>query len=263
VNARDAIQERRASLKGRRPGGTVTIRTQNIELTESQASHYVDMAPGRYVRLRVSDTGVGIAPPLLDKLFIPFVTTKESRRGTGLGLAVVYGIVRGHRGMIDVESRLGEGSTFSVYLPVAGAAADRPEAEAPPVLASGAGTILVVDDEPQVRDIIVRTLTRCGYKTVEADNGKTALSVLEERGTDVRLVILDVVMPEMDGREAFDRIQRMIPGLPVLLITGHTLEPDAGDLTYGGAAELMEKPLDLKLFTEKVQTMLGSTCPEL
>jgi two-component system, cell cycle sensor histidine kinase and response regulator CckA len=260
VNARDAILERGSG--GRPPGGSISIRTANVTLTESDARSYVELSSGKYVRLTVSDTGVGIPQEILDRLFIPFVTTKEPKSGTGLGLAVVYGIVRSHGGAIDVESRVGQGSTFSVYLPVAERAAEKSAEAARPVLSPGAGTILVVDDEAQVREVMVRTLARCGYRVVEADNGRSALQILDHSGDEIRLVVLDVVMPEMEGRETYRRIQQARPGLPVLFVTGHTMDPSSADLASGGGAALMEKPLDLKLFTEKVQAMLGSSCRE-
>jgi two-component system cell cycle sensor histidine kinase/response regulator CckA len=261
VNARDAITERGGAGAGQPRSGLITIRTENVVLAESEAKKYAGAAPGNYVLLRVSDTGVGMPPKLLEKLFIPFVTTKAERRGTGLGLAVVYGIVHGNRGFIDVASSLGVGSTFSVHLPMAERAAEAVEGGAEPVLAGGTGAILLVDDEPQVRDLMTRTLDQCGYRVLSAPDGRSALALYEENMAEIDLVILDMIMPIMGGRETFLRIRAADPALPVLIITGYTTDGLAYELARSGATSVVEKPLDLGVFTEKVRELIRKHPP--
>ncbi len=260
VNARDAIIERGVASPGKPPSGTLSIETMNVELTESQARKFVNITPGKFVRLRVSDTGVGMPPELIERLFIPFLTTKSARRGTGLGLAVVYGIVRSHRGYIDVASEQGKGSVFSVYIPVAEYPEDDEKADtADAAFAQGRGTVLVVDDESQVRNVMTRVLTGSGYRVLEVENGNAALSLFRERGKEIDLVVLDVVMPSMGGPETFLRLKEMDPAVSVLVVTGFTTNGIAHELLENGADGFVEKPLDLKLFTDKVKELTGKS----
>jgi two-component system cell cycle sensor histidine kinase/response regulator CckA len=254
VNARDAMLPGDKSMAG----GTLTIETRNVELSQEQADRYLNSRPGKYVVLRVSDTGVGIAPELLEKLFIPFVTTKGERSGTGLGLAVVYGIVASHRGFIDVQSAVGKGSTFEVFLPVTDRAVEREQEEVVlPTLVRGQGKILVVDDEMQVREVVSRVLNACGYTVLTSSNGQDALLQFT-KDRDIDLVILDMVMPGMGGRECLERLRTEDPGIKVMIATGFTADGSALELLKEGAREILEKPLDLKILMQKVQKLLGS-----
>jgi two-component system cell cycle sensor histidine kinase/response regulator CckA len=255
VNARDAMTQ----ADGRAAGGTLRIETANVTLSEEQASRYVNTWPGRYIMLKVSDTGTGMPPELLEKLFIPFITTKGPKSGTGLGLAVVYGIVSNHRGFIDVHSTVGRGSTFEVFLPVT--ERETVLTEQPPATASlarGSGKILVVDDETQVREVMCRALSSCGYTALSAANGRDALALCLQH-TDFDLVILDMVMPDMGGRECLARLREGNPELKVIIVTGFTADGSALELLKEGARDILEKPLDLTLLTEKVQKLLGGS----
>jgi PAS domain S-box-containing protein len=253
VNARDAMMQR----NNRIAGGTLTIETTNVELSEEQAGRYLNARPGRYIVLRVRDTGIGMPPELLEKLFIPFVTTKGERSGTGLGLAVVYGIVASHRGFIDVHSTVGKGSTFEIFLPVTDRRVEgQQEQVVVPTLARGRGKILVVDDELQVREVICRVLQACGYAVISATNGRDALSRFSQGG-DFDLVILDMVMPDMGGRECLARLLMADADIKVMVVTGFTVDDSALELLKEGALEILEKPFDLKILTEKVQKLLG------
>ena len=255
VNGRDAMMQSDESAGG----GTLTIETKNIELSADQAERHVNAQAGRYVVMRVSDTGTGMSPELIEKLFIPFITTKGPKSGTGLGLAVVYGIVTNHRGFIDVHSTVRQGSTFEVFLPVTergGAHVAR--ARARPVFLHGQGKILIVDDEIQVREVISRALTACGYTAFAAANGRDGLSLCRENG-DFDLVILDMMMPDMGGRECLAGLRALDPDLKVLILTGFTADGSAQELLKEGAREVLEKPVDLTVLMEKVQTLLGGT----
>ncbi len=251
VNARDAMTQGEHAA-----GGTLRIETANVALSRDQAERYVNAVEGRYVVLRVIDTGVGMPPELLEKLFVPFITTKGPKSGTGLGLAVVYGIVASHHGFIDVRSVVGKGSTFEVFLPVADREASRVAKEAPgPVFTAGSGKILVVDDEAQVREVMCRTFTACGYTAVPAGNGREALELCRQHG-DFDLVILDMVMPDMGGRECLAGLRKLRPDLAVIVVTGYTADGSALELLKEGAREILEKPIDLMALTKTVQKHL-------
>ncbi len=253
MNARDAMTDAPAGPDGR----TITIATANIELRDEDVGRYVGARPGRWVRLTVRDTGVGMSPELLERLFIPFVTTKGARSGTGLGLAVVYGIVANHQGFIDVRSEVGKGSTFEVFLPMTERREETAEEKVPaPTLAHGQGTILVVDDEPQVREVISRVLASCGYTVITADDGREALLRFGD-GSAIDLVILDMVMPGMGGRECLARLREADAAVRVIIATGYTSDGSAQELLGEGALALVEKPLDISSFAGIVQTVLG------
>jgi two-component system cell cycle sensor histidine kinase/response regulator CckA len=254
VNARDAMMERVEGTGGVR---ALTIATSSVELTEKEAAHYVNGRPGKYVVLRVRDTGIGIPPEMLERLFIPFVTTKPARSGTGLGLAVVYGIVASHFGFIDVKSTVGQGSVFDVFLPMSErqtetAARDGRE----PPLPRGHGTILVVDDEPQVREVITRMLQGCGYTIITAADGREAL-VKFGAGVGIDLVVLDMVMPDMGGRECLLLLRKADPHVRVLIATGHIIDGSAQELLGEGALGVVEKPFHLQSLAAAVQNALG------
>jgi len=259
VNARDAIMERKALMREDPVKGRLSIVTENVLLGEGMARRFVNGIPGRYVRLCVSDTGIGMPEELVNRLFIPFVTTKTSKTGAGLGLAVVYGIVRRHHGFIDVTSTIGEGTTFSVYLPVAETPLDGlgGESDRPNIATASRGTVLVVDDDHQVRDVIVRALGQSGYTVLAAPNGMDALALFEERRREVDLVVLDMVMPTMGGAETLQRLKQRSPRVAVLVVTGYTTEDMARELAASGADGLIEKPLDLRAFVNKVKELVG------
>jgi len=252
VNARDAMTDPEAGS----PGGTLRVRTENVHSSEERIGRYMRAPAGRYVLLRVSDTGVGMGPQLLDRLFVPFVTTKAARSGTGLGLAVVYGIVSSHHGFIDVQSAAGRGTEFEVLFPMAApravAAAGTPDAVP---LASGHGTVLVVDDDEPVRELMARVLQSCGYRVLSAEEGGGALELFGD-GTGIDLVVLDMMMPGMGGRECLVRMRRRNPGARVLITTGYTSGGSARELLREGATGILEKPLDLIEFAAKVQESL-------
>jgi PAS domain S-box-containing protein len=216
VNARDAMPK----------GGVLTVETRDVVLTEKDTRRFAyRVDPGPYVRVRVSDTGNGIAEETLAHIFEPFFTTKEQGKGTGLGLSTVYGIVKQSGGYIWAESTEGEGSTFDVYLPSLGSvplpvpASNKRGARAP--LRQRIGTILLVEDEDVVRSIARRILVRSGYAVLEAASGPAALRLCEERGGEIDLLITDVVMPQMSGRELADHVTERFPGVRVLYMSGH------------------------------------------
>ncbi len=255
VNARDAMMDQ----AGRTAGGNLTIVTSTADLSEAESTQYVNGRPGKFVVLQVRDTGVGMTPELLERLFIPFVTTKAARSGTGLGLAVVYGIVAGHHGFVNVSSVVGKGSVFEVFLPMSERQIEAPTRDwAEPRHSLGRGTILVVDDNSQVREVIMRILEACGYTVIGAQDGTEALTRFAT-GAGVDLVVLDVVMSGMGGRECLRRLREVDPNARVLIVTGHMTDGSAQELLSEGALGVVEKPFHQRTLVMAVQNALERT----
>jgi two-component system cell cycle sensor histidine kinase/response regulator CckA len=211
VNARDAMPD----------GGTLTITTANVELNEDRVRGRMDATPGRYVMLAVSDSGVGMDEETKAKIFEPFFTTKEVGKGTGLGLATVFGIVKQSRGLIRVDSEVGRGSRFEIYFPKV----DEASESAPPISAkpaSGTETVLVVEDELAVRAIVRQTLERSGYHVLEAPNGDDALSIGANHPGQIHLLLTDLVMLGMSGREVAKQLAVLRPGIRILFMSGYS-----------------------------------------
>jgi CheY-like chemotaxis protein len=249
LNARDAMLDR----------GRVTIATSAVELDDAYAQRHdgVALPRGAYVQLSVSDTGVGMERDVQARIFEPFFTTKPVGQGTGLGLSTVYGIVKQSEGFVWVYSEPGLGTTFKVYLPRVGAA--RAPALSPdraPVTRGGAETILIVEDEDLVRALASRSLRERGYRVLEARQGRDALQQLEQQRLEVDLVISDVVMPEMGGRELARRLAALRPSLPVLFISGYTGEDVIQRGLLEPGAPFQQKPFTPDGLARKVREML-------
>jgi PAS domain S-box-containing protein len=230
VNARDAMPR----------GGRLTLGSEMIELDEQYQEAHPWAKAGRYVLLRVTDTGVGMTPEVRERAFEPFFTTKGSERGTGLGLATVYGIVQRHGGMIHLYSEPGHGTAFKIYLPAdarVATPATKEKRSAPP---RGDETILIAEDEEQVRRVVVRLLERAGYQTIAVANGAEALRVLAQDGVPVDLVLLDVVMPGLGGPETWEKLRELRPDLGVLFASGYADERHRERMPEG--ARVLDKP---------------------
>jgi PAS domain S-box-containing protein len=255
MNARDAMMDK----AGKTAVGRLGIETSIVHLSETEATRFVNGRPGTYVVLKVSDSGVGIPPELMERLFIPFVTTKAARSGTGLGLAVVYGIIVGHRGFLDVSSEVGKGSVFEVFLPRSDRQVETPGSErAVPDRSQGHGTILVVDDDPQVREVIMRILESCGYAVIGARDGEEAVRSFAN-GAGIDLVLLDFIMPGMGGRECLRLLRKADARARILIVTGHIMDSSAQELLSEGALGIVEKPFNQWALVAKVQNALGRT----
>ncbi len=210
--------------------------------------------------ISVQDTGSGMSPRIIERLFEPFFTTKGAKRGTGLGLAVVYGIVQNHSGFIDLESREGEGSTFKIYLPVVKDKKAKPRTLIySPNLAAGKGTILVADDDAQVKDMVLRALEKSGYVVLSAENGVEAMLKYKAHKDVIDLVILDMVMPQMNGRDCLYHLKEINPSVKVIIMTGFTTDGSADDLLGEGALSVIRKPFELQTFTEEIRKAIGTT----
>jgi len=239
INARDAMPS----------GGDIHIETENVHVDESQVQAHPWALPGEYVRVTVTDTGTGIEREVLERIFEPFFTTKSGEAGTGLGLAVAYGIIRQHEGIIQCRSEVGAGTSFEVYLPVASripaAAAvvnvDGQPRRAPSAAASNA-RVLIAEDDEAVRRAATRILERAGYRVKSVASGALACSAVAHEDFD--LVILDVVMPGPTCRETVESIWRIRPGLPILLASGYTASDAVTELIGETGLQLLRKPYD-------------------
>ncbi len=249
VNARDAMPQ----------GGKLIIRTDNVELTEGYASQHIAVRPGRYVMLAVSDTGTGIDAETQKRIFEPFFTTKKIGKGTGLGLSTVYGIIKQSGGNIWVYSEVGRGTTFKIYLPLVDEEAESIQPRAtdatPP---RGTETVLLVEDEEMVRRMTRGMLEMNGYTVIEAANGEEALAVCERHHGPFHLLLTDVVMPQMSGRELAQAIATLHPEMRVLYMSGYT---DDAILHHGAldpGTVLLEKPFTSSALARKVREVLDS-----
>jgi two-component system, cell cycle sensor histidine kinase and response regulator CckA len=250
VNARDAMPK----------GGKLTLAADNVELTPPEAKDIPESRPGSYVMLLVSDTGTGIPPEVLPRIFEAFFTTKAPGKGTGLGLSTIVRIVRNHGGFVAVKSEVEQGSSFEIYLPRAEPAPTTPAAGFPELshIKPGQGElILFVDDDRSVREMVAPTLTEQGYRVLTAANGAEALALLVRYEREVRLVLTDVAMPVMDGLEMTAKLHSRFPELPVILMSG-TLDTDRERLP-GAAVAFLPKPFRLEQLLAAVADCLAPT----
>jgi PAS domain S-box-containing protein len=249
VNARDAMPS----------GGKLTIETANVELDETYARRHVAVTPGRYVMLAVSDTGVGMTPEVRDRVFEPFFTTKEKGKGTGLGLSTVYGIVKQSEGNIWIYSEPGHGTTFKIYLPqVEELLEEVKEKVVGEELPCGSETVLVVEDEEEVRKVAVRILRGQGYKVLEASNGADTLMICKEQKEPIHLILTDVVMPQMSGRQLVEQLRQVYQNLKVLYMSGYT----DNTIVHHGVLEeginYIQKPFTVGALAGKVREVLDN-----
>lgn len=235
-------------------GGKLTLRTSNTTHEQIMNKQY-NPTPGKYAFLQVSDTGFGIDKETQKRIFEPFFTTKTMDRGTGLGLASVYGIVKGHGGYIDVESEENKGTTFNIYLPASEKKVELlSEASAP--FRKGSETILAVDDEKMILKTTVRMLTKLGYTVLKAENGNEALEIYEEKKDKIDLVILDMIMPDMIGGEVFDRMKKINKNVNVLLSSGYSIDGQAEEIMERGCNGFIQKPYNFKDLSQKIREIL-------
>ncbi len=248
VNARDAMPE----------GGKLLIETANVELDATFAPDQAAVSPGPYVMLSVADTGTGISPDALPHIFEPFYTTKESSRGTGLGLSTVYGIVKQSGGHVSVTSELGKGTTFKVYLPQVEDAVHAPPKVEASESTSGEGkeTILLVEDEPAVRELTRMVLAERGYSVVEALNPEDAVRLAGKYGAEIHLLLTDVVMPGMSGRELAKKLTARHPNLRVLYMSGYTYNVIAENGTLEEGLSFLQKPFTPRTLVQRVRETL-------
>ena len=249
VNARDAMPG----------GGEVVFETCAAELDEEYCRDHVGASPGRYLMISVTDAGTGIPNEIVDRIFEPYFTTKEEGKGTGMGLAMVYGIVKNHGGAIRVYSEAGHGTTFKVYLPVTTAPepAVREGRHETPV--PGSGRVLIVEDEDVIRQMATRMLEHLGYDVVTTSDGQEGAEYYEQHGSEIDLVIIDMIMPRMNGRDCFIRMKAMNPGVKAILSTGYGLDSAVRDMLGDGMIGYVQKPYVVGQLSEAVAKALNAT----
>jgi CheY-like chemotaxis protein len=237
-------------------GGELYIGTENVRVQEDFIKAF-QARRGRYVKISVTDTGVGMDKETRAKIFDPFFTTKEMGRGTGLGLASVYGIVKNHEGIIDVQSKKGEGTTFHIYLPASHRALTG-EGDSLEELVGGEEGVLLVDDEEMIIDVGKKMLEKLGYEVTLARSGVEALEVYKEHRDRIELVILDLIMPEMDGGDTYDQLKAIDPSVKVLLSSGYSMDGHAQEVLARGCQGFIQKPFDLRDLSRLVRRVLDS-----
>jgi PAS domain S-box-containing protein len=235
-------------------GGDLFLKTDNVFLDKGFTRAY-GFRPGRYVRVTVTDTGVGMDDETKKRVFEPFFTTKEMGRGTGLGLASAYGIIKGHNGIIDVHSEKGRGATFTIYLPASDKELTRKE-QVPADIALGEGTILLVDDEDVIIDVGSEMLEVLGYKVSVARSGQEAIQIYKEKQEEIDMVILDMIMPEMDGVGTFNVLKSIDPGVKVILSSGYSADARSTQMMEQGCYGFIQKPYSMQTLSQKVREVL-------
>ncbi len=249
VNARDAMPQ----------GGRLTIETANVDLDQAYARLHAEVEAGPYIMLAMSDTGCGMEAATRSHIFEPFFTTKEVGKGTGLGLSTVYGIIKQSGGHIWVYSELGRGTTFKIYLPRLERALEvTPTIEAPEICSLGRETILLVEDEDVVRLVACKILQRSGYTVLEARDASEALKICEQHQDPIHLLLTDLVMPGMNGRELAKRLSSWRPELKVLFMSGYAEDVFLNQGKFGQALSYIQKPFQVNALTRKVRELLDA-----
>jgi len=235
-------------------GGDLYIQTENVALDENYTKPF-EVKPGKYVKISVTDTGVGMDEATRQRIFDPFFTTKEMGRGTGLGLASVYGIIKNHEGFINVYSEKGEGTTFNIYLPASEKKIIEEKELAKEVI-KGTETVLLVDDENVIIYAVERLLKEMGYKTLIARSGKEAVKIYKKNKDKIDVVILDMIMPDMGGGETYDRLKEINPDIKVLLSSGYSINGEAKEILKRGCNGFIQKPYRSKELSQKIREIL-------
>lgn len=247
VNAKDAMPE----------GGRLVIETRNVNLDAQYCKSHAEIVPGRYVLLKVSDTGHGMDEEVRQHIFEPFFTTKGLADGTGLGLATVFGVVKMHAGHITCQSEVGKGTTFEIYFPVAETA--KPEVvgeQQVAVVSGGAETILVVDDEELIRHLAKRILEKSGYSVLTARSGKEGIKVYAQHKSEISLVILDLIMPQMGGKQCLEELLKISPQVKALIASGFAVEGDTKAFLDTEAKGIVPKPFNMRELLRSVRHVL-------
>jgi CheY-like chemotaxis protein len=235
-------------------GGDLYLSVENVELNDVDVSPY-EISPGRFVKVTVTDTGTGMDEATKARIFEPFFTTKERGRGTGLGLASAYGIVKNHGGYIHVESEKDIGSSFMIYFPASYKDVDydqKPVQE----LIKGREIVLLIDDEEMILDVSAKMLEQLGYQVIIASGGKMGIQTYEQNKDRIDLVILDMIMPEFGGRESFDTMIRINPSVKVLLSSGYSLDSQAKEIMQKGCKGFIQKPFTMTDLSKKIREIL-------
>ena len=235
-------------------GGDIYIQTENVHLSDEYCKPF-EVPQGNYVKVSVTDTGAGIDPDIIERIFEPFFTTKDVGKGTGLGLASAYGIIKNHNGIIRVFSEKNHGTTFNIYLP----ATDLQEVddiENSTEMVKGNEAILLVDDEESTIQVEELMLRKLGYQVVPALSGQKAVELYKEKMVDLDLVALDMIMPEMNGKDTYEALKRINPEVKVLLVSGYSQNKQIDELMDQGCHGFIQKPFDIVQLSQKLREVL-------
>ena len=235
-------------------GGDLYLQTENVTVDENYVKPF-SIEPGRYVKISVTDTGVGMDKATRERIFDPFFTTKEMGRGTGLGLASVYGIIKNHGGFINVYSEKGHGATFNIYLPASKEEVIEEKKQAGDLL-MGSETVLFIDDEDMIIEVAGELFEYLGYKVLIAGSGKEAVEIYEENKERIDIVILDMIMPDMSGGDTYDRLKEINPRVKVLLSSGYGIDGQATEILDRGCNGFIQKPFKMKDLSQKLREIL-------
>jgi signal transduction histidine kinase len=247
TNARDSMPH----------GGTLQIETQRVEFDERYILNHPYMKSGVYALIVVSDTGEGMDAETLDRIFEPFYTTKEVGRGSGLGMSIVFGIIKQHNGYINAYSKRGSGTTFKIYIPLINAMSSHETPEIRPVrMKGGSEVILLAEDDATIRRMMTSILRDVGYTVIEASDGEDALEKIAGEKGRIQFLILDVIMPKKNGKEVYDEAKKMIPGIKVLFVSGYTADIIQGKGIIDEGQDLILKPVPPDEFLEKIREMI-------
>jgi CheY-like chemotaxis protein len=244
LNSRDAMPE----------GGILSIETFNTEITK-ETKPYRHMKEGKYAVIKVLDTGTGMDEEILKRIFEPFFTTKEVGKGTGMGLSMAYGVVKNHNGFIEVDSALGKGSAFTIYLPATEKKAEKETAVSKP-LHKGKGSILVIDDEELIRNVARDILHELDYDVLLASGGKEGIKIYADKKDIIGLVILDMIMPEMGGKETFKKLKEINPDVKILISSGYGQDSLPEQVMDNGEAGFIQKPYNINEIAEIIKEVL-------
>jgi CheY-like chemotaxis protein len=249
VNARDAMPQ----------GGELVLQTEQVMLDDAFVTVHGFGKPGAYALLSVSDTGEGMDTATLQHIFEPFFSTKEVGKGTGLGLAVVYGIVKQHEGFITVYSEVGQGSTFRVYLPLTSETRQEVTEEAQQPAVGGTETILLAEDNDLVRELVTSVLTEAGYRVIQAADGAEAVRRFREHAGTIQLLLLDLIMPGMNGKEAQDAIRALQPDIRTIFSSGYAADIVQQKASLDDRSHLIIKPVSPQELLKKVRSVLDDS----
>ncbi|UCD78981.1 MAG: response regulator, partial [Desulfobacterales bacterium] len=235
-------------------GGILFVQTQYVDLDENFVGAY-GVQPGNFAAISITDTGIGMDEETARRVFDPFYTTKQKDRGTGLGLASAYGIIKNHDGIITVESAKGQGSTFVVYIPVSEKEIVDEKREEPEIL-SGSETVLLVDDEQLIIDVGRALLQRMGYRVLTAGHGNEAIQIYKQNKEAIAIVILDLIMPQISGGEVYERLKEIDPQVKVLLSSGYSVDGQAAEILKRGCNGFIQKPFRPDALSKKIRAIL-------
>ncbi|MBA7535665.1 Sensor kinase CckA [subsurface metagenome] len=235
-------------------GGKLYLQSENVTLDEDYSKPFT-IKPGRYVKVSITDTGLGMDDDTKKRIFDPFFTTKEMDKGTGWGLASVYGIIKNHGGIINVYSEKAEGTTFNIYLPASEKEIEE-EKRLPESILKGTETVLLVDDEDIIIDVGSNMLKTLSYEVLIARDAKEAIRLYNENREKIDIVILDMIMPDMGGGEAYDRLKEINPRIKVLLSSGYSINGQATDILERGCDGFLQKPFNMKQLSQRIREIL-------